>query len=142
MNFLLRYQSDFCLHSQFTPLSPCQGTGSADGDSATEDTQRRLREFRAKLDELTEGRRDFTFVMDVPSGNSYLQVGRSVANSDLVRKLGFTGISLWLYFLLHFMSLHVASPLTHIKLSQGQSYLELRSNAGTVLNFNTARSSN
>ena len=51
-----------------------QGTGSADGDSATDETQRRMREFRTRLDELTDGKRDFTFVMDDPSGNSYLQV--------------------------------------------------------------------
>ena len=51
-----------------------QGTGSADGDSATDETQRRMREFRTRLDELTDGQRDFTFVMDDPSGNSYLQV--------------------------------------------------------------------
>ena len=77
----------FCHHSRFTPLSSWQGTGSADGDSATEETQRRLREFRAKLEELTEGKRHFTFVMDDPSGNSYLQVSRPAANSDLVRSI-------------------------------------------------------
>ena len=53
-----------------------QGTGSAEGDSATDETQRRLRDFRARLDELSDGKRNFTFVMDDPTGNSYLQVSQ------------------------------------------------------------------
>ena len=54
--------------------NPFLGTGSATGDSLTEDKRERLKSFRRRLEDCADGKRDFTFVMDDPTGNSYLQV--------------------------------------------------------------------
>ena len=62
-------QQKYLIHS----FIHSQGTGSG-GDSTTDETQRRMSEFHKQLDELADGKRNFTFVMDDPSGNSYLQV--------------------------------------------------------------------
>ena len=47
---------------------------SATSDSATGEQQQRLAEFKARLANLLELKNEFVFVLDDPTGNSYLQV--------------------------------------------------------------------
>jgi C4-type Zn-finger protein len=61
--------------------NPFLGTGGTDGDSTTSDTRGRMKEFNRKLNELIEGGKNFTFIMDDPTGNSYLQVGKETGES-------------------------------------------------------------
>jgi len=54
--------------------NPFLGTSSSHGDGTTDETKQRMQEFFAKLSELIEGKKEFTFILDDPTGNSYLQV--------------------------------------------------------------------
>lgn len=54
--------------------NPFLGTGSTMGDATTKETQNRLREFNTKLQEFMTGTKEFTVILDDPTGNSYLQV--------------------------------------------------------------------
>ena len=55
--------------------NPFLGTGTLEGgDTATEDQRARMARFNAELEACIGGGRQFVFVMDDPTGNSYLQV--------------------------------------------------------------------
>ena len=43
-------------------------------DSADEETKVRLTKFTSQLEEVLEGCREITLIMDDPAGNSYVQV--------------------------------------------------------------------
>lgn len=53
--------------------NPFMGCCVGGGDSRSKDTTERINNFKTKMDELINGRVNFTFVMDDPTGNSYLQ---------------------------------------------------------------------
>ena len=54
--------------------NPFLGTASAGGDSTTKEQSERLVRFNETLNEYMTGNKEFTFIMDDPTGNSYLQV--------------------------------------------------------------------
>ena len=43
------------------------------GDSAKNETKEKMDEFKRKLKEMISGNKTFTFILDDPAGNSYLQ---------------------------------------------------------------------
>ncbi|XP_040568489.1 zinc finger protein ZPR1 [Lepeophtheirus salmonis] len=51
------------------PLS----SGVLHGDSSQEDTQKKLSKFKERLDDFIVGNTPYTFIMDDPAGNSYIQ---------------------------------------------------------------------
>ena len=48
-------------------------TGALPGDSATSDTKIKMDEFKRKLKLMIGGNQKFTFILDDPAGNSYMQ---------------------------------------------------------------------
>ena len=50
---------------------------SLSSDSATGEQQKRLKELKSRLASLMELKNEFVFILDDPTGNSYLQVGFS-----------------------------------------------------------------
>merc|ERR1712080_543034 len=53
--------------------NPMAWTGALPGDSATADTKIKMDEFKRKLKHMKEGTQKFTFILDDPAGNSYMQ---------------------------------------------------------------------
>ena len=53
--------------------NPFLGTGSVAGDATEEEARKRLKDFSGQFQEMIEGKKNFTFVMDDPAGNCYLQ---------------------------------------------------------------------
>ena len=47
--------------------------GDLGGDSVTPEQRKRMEEFKTNLTEMMEGKQKFTFILDDPTGNSYLQ---------------------------------------------------------------------
>merc|ERR1711963_573962 len=53
--------------------NPMASFGALPGDSAKTETQNKMDEFKRKLKEMISGNKTFTFILDDPAGNSYLQ---------------------------------------------------------------------
>lgn len=53
--------------------NPMASFGAAPGDSAKTETKNKMDEFKRKLKEMIAGSKSFTFILDDPAGNSYLQ---------------------------------------------------------------------
>lgn len=53
--------------------NPMASFGALPGDSATNETRVKMDEFKGKLKDMIGGNQNFTFILDDPAGNSYLQ---------------------------------------------------------------------
>jgi len=53
--------------------NPMASFGALPGDSAKDETKLKMDEFKLKLKEMISGEKNFTFILDDPAGNSYLQ---------------------------------------------------------------------
>ena len=53
--------------------NPMASFGALPGDSAKDETKLKMDEFKSKLKEMISGEKNFTFILDDPAGNSYLQ---------------------------------------------------------------------
>ena len=53
--------------------NPMASFGALPGDSAKTETKNKMEEFKQKLKEMIDGSKCFTFILDDPAGNSYLQ---------------------------------------------------------------------
>merc|ERR1711963_232700 len=53
--------------------NPMASFGALPGDSAKSETKEKMDEFKRKLKEMISGNKTFTFILDDPAGNSYLQ---------------------------------------------------------------------
>ena len=58
--------------------NPFMGCCISGGDSQTQESIERIQTFKQKMDELIKGNEQFTFIMDDPTGNSYLQVIKTI----------------------------------------------------------------
>ena len=53
--------------------NPMASAGALPGDSATNDSKDTMEKFKSSLREMIAGTEKFTFILDDPAGNSYVQ---------------------------------------------------------------------